>query len=114
MVSYTSEIIEGSRQKGRGMSAYVIGQLKIEDAEAYQEYLAGFMPCFERPGGELLATSSHSTEVLEGVWGYPRTVIMRFASVEAARSWYEDPDYQQLAEIRHRTAKANLAIVEGL
>ena len=96
------------------MAAYVIGQLLIEDPEAYQEYLAGFMPIFERHGGELLATSSHSTEVLEGQWGFPRTVLMRFDSVEAAKAWYEDPEYTQLAEIRHRTAKANLAIVEGL
>ena len=52
--------------------------------------------------------------MLEGQWGFPRTVLMRFDSVETAKAWYEDPEYTQLAEIRHRTAKANLAIVEGL
>jgi uncharacterized protein (DUF1330 family) len=96
------------------MSAYVIGQLNIKDVEAYQEYLDGFMPAFERHGGELLATSSQSTEVLEGDWALPRTVIMRFPTVTAARSWYNDPEYQHLAKIRHRTADANLALIEGL
>ena len=38
------------------MSAYVIGQLNIHTPDAYQDYLAGFMPIFEHHGGELLAT----------------------------------------------------------
>ena len=96
------------------MSAYVIGQLNIHTPDAYQDYLAGFMPIFEHHGGELLATSKQETEVLEGVWALPRTVLTRFPSVEAARSWHSDPEYQALAEIRHRTADATLVIVQGL
>ncbi len=95
------------------MSAYVIGQLQIEDAEEYKHYLAGFMPSFERHGGELLATSKQETSVLEGSWALPNTVLMRFPSTAAARAWYNDPEYQELAKIRHRTAKANLVLVEG-
>lgn len=96
------------------MSAYVIGQLDIFEPEGYQDYLAGFMPIFERHGGELLATSKQETEVLEGNWAYPRTVLMRFPSVAAAHAWHDDPDYRALAEIRHRTAHANLVIVHGM
>ena len=96
------------------MSAYVIGQLKINDPEAYKEYLAGFMPSFERHGGELLATSAKETRVLEGEWALPRTVLMRFPSLEHAQAWYDDPEYRTLSKIRHRTADANLVIVEGL
>lgn len=96
------------------MSAYVIGQLQIHEPEEYQAYLDGFMPAFERHGGELLATSKQQTEVLEGTWALPRTVLMRFPNVEAARAWYADPEYQALCEIRHRTADANLVIVDGI
>lgn len=95
------------------MSAYVVGQLDIKDPAAYQEYLDGFMSTFERHGGELLATSSQVTDVLEGQWA-PRTVIMRFPTPAAARSWYDDPEYRQLAKVRHRTAETNLVMVEGL
>lgn len=96
------------------MSAYVIGQLKINDPGKYQDYLAGFMPSFERHGGELLATSSHETTILEGDWALPRTVIMKFPSVEAANAWHKDPEYRELSKIRHETADANLVIVQGI
>ncbi|WP_135505972.1 DUF1330 domain-containing protein [Roseovarius aestuariivivens] len=96
------------------MPAYVIGQLDIHDPDAYQAYLEGFLPSFERHGGELLATSAAKTEVLEGTWALPRTVIMRFPSVAAAKAWHSDPDYVELAKIRHRTASANLVVVEGI
>lgn len=96
------------------MPAYVIGQPDIHDPAAYQAYLDGFMPSFQRHGGEFLATSRAETEVLEGGWALPRTVIMRFPSVEAAKAWHEDPEYRDLTKIRHRTAKTNLVVVEGI
>ena len=96
------------------MPAYVIGQLDIHDPEAYQEYLDGFLPSFERHGGELLATSKAETQVLEGSWALPRTVLMRFPSVAHARAWHADPEYVALAAIRHRTASTNLAVIDGI
>lgn len=96
------------------MPAYVIGQLDIHDPEAYQAYLGGFMPIFEKHGGELLATSRAETEILEGSWAMPRTVVMRFPSVEKAKAWHNDPEYLELAEIRHQTASTNLVVIEGI
>lgn len=96
------------------MPSYVIGQLDIHDPTTYQAYLDGFMPSFQRHGGELLATSNDRTEVLEGAWALPRTVVMRFPSIEHAKAWYHDPEYVELAKIRHRTASANLVVVNGI
>ena len=95
------------------MSVYVVGQLNIHAPNEYEDYLSGFIPIFERYKGELLATSMQKTEVLEGTWAMPRTVLMRFSSAEVGRSWYNDPDYQRLAEIRRRHADTNLVIVHG-
>jgi len=96
------------------MPAYVIGQLHIHDPDAYQDYLDGFMPSFQRHGGELLATSRSETEILEGSWAMPRTVIMRFPSVKDAKAWHDDPDYAELVKIRHQTASTNLVVVDGI
>ena len=96
------------------MPAYVIGQLDIHDPEAYQAYLDGFMPSFERHGGQLLATSRSETEILEGSWALPRTVIMRFPSAEDAKAWHDDPEYVDLAKIRQQTARTNLVVVDGI
>jgi uncharacterized protein (DUF1330 family) len=96
------------------MSAYMVAQIDVIDPEGYQAYLAGFLPIFERYGGELLATSKSETEVVEGEWAYPRTVIMKFPSLDHAHRWHADPDYQALAEHRRRSARANLILVEGI
>ena len=96
------------------MPAYFVAQIEIFDPEGYKDYLAGFMPIFERHGGRLLATTATETEVIEGNWGYPRTVLMEFPTHEAAKLWLNDPDYQALAEIRKRTAHTNLVLFEGI
>ena len=96
------------------MPAYVIGQLDIHEPEAYQEYLDGFMPSFDRHKGELLASSKQETVVLEGIWSTPRTVVLRFPSTQHARAWYEDPEYVALRKIRQRTARTNLVVVDGI
>ena len=72
------------------------------------------MPSFLRHGGELLATSRAETDVLEGSWAKPRTVIMRFPSVVKAKAWHSDPEYKELAKIRLATASTNLDVVDGI
>ena len=94
------------------MSAYMIGQIQITDPEEYQKYLAGFYPIFERHGGRVVGQDPEA-EVIEGTWAYPRTIIMRFPSREAAHAWHADPDYQTLAQHRYRSAKVNLVLVDG-
>ncbi|MEL6931241.1 MAG: DUF1330 domain-containing protein [Cyanobacteria bacterium J06600_6] len=96
------------------MSAYVVAQIQINNPDEYQNYLAGFMPIFQRHGGELLATPKNQTIIVEGDWTYPSTVIMKFPSTEAAQAWSDDPDYKALAEYRNRSANSNLVIVEGI
>ena len=95
------------------MSAYFVAQIEINDPKKYQLYLDGFLPSFQRHGGQLLATSKNSTEVMEGHWAYPSTVILRFPSVKAAHDWHCDPEYAALAIHRHKAARTNLVIVEG-
>ena len=96
------------------MSAYMVAQIRINDPDEFQKYLAGFLPIFQRYGGEILVTSKNETVVIEGDWAYPHTVILKFPSVDAAKSWYSDPDYTALAAHRHRAAQTNLVLVEGI
>lgn len=96
------------------MAAYMVAQIEVHDPETYQKYLKGFMEVFERHGGELLATTAKETEVIEGSWALPRTVIMKFPSLEAAHRWHDDPDYQAIAAHRRASAQANLVLIEGL
>ncbi len=95
------------------MSVYVIAQLEVHDMVEFEKYLAGFMPVFERHGGKLVGLSLEA-EVIEGNWAMPRTVVMRFPTSEDARRWHNDPDYQTLAEHRHRASRANIVLIDGL
>ena len=96
------------------MTACMIAQIRIDDAERYQSYLAGFLEIFQRYDGEILVTSATETEVIEGTWALPRTVVLRFSNCERASAWYRDPDYQALATHRHEAAEANLVLVESI
>lgn len=96
------------------MTAYFIAQIDIYDPEEYQNYLAGFMPIFERYKGRLRITSSQKAEVIEGEWHLPRIVMMEFPDMRYAKNWLNDPDYQALARHRHRSAQTNLVLVEGV
>ena len=95
------------------MSAYVIAQIEVHDPETYKNYLADFMPVFERHGGKILGRSLEA-EVVEGEWVYPRPVILRFPTHKDAHRWHDDPDYQAIARFRHRSARTNLVIVDGV
>ena len=96
------------------MSAFVVAQIQINDPEQYKKYIEGFYPSFERHGGTVLATTKSSTEVIEGEWSYPHTVILQFPDVDAAHAWHSDPEYVELAKIRQNSAHTNLAIVDGI
>ncbi|CUH50247.1 DUF1330 domain-containing protein [Ruegeria atlantica] len=96
------------------MAAYFIAQISIHDPDGYQKYLEGFMPILDRHGGRLLTISSKPVELVEGVWPEDGIVLIEFPSLAAAKAWKDDPDYIKLAEIRHKTATANMVLVEGL
>ena len=94
---------------------YMIANLKIEDAETYRKYEKGFFPILKKHGGSFV-TYDDTISHLEGstpVEG--RVVIWTFPSEEAARGWFDDPDYQDLAEIRRAVAPlTSLTMVKGL
>ncbi|MFI8194086.1 DUF1330 domain-containing protein [Streptomyces sp. NPDC085946] len=53
-----------------------------------------------------------SPHVLEDEWHGDRTVV-EFASVEAARAWYESAGYQEAKPLRQAAAVTNAGIVAG-
>ncbi len=97
------------------ISVYLVVNLHIEDAERYGQYEKGFFPILEKHDGELI-TYDDNADTLEGE--SPRTgrmVILRFKSEEAAKSWYNDPDYQTLSEHRRAGTRLEfLTLVHGL
>ena len=94
------------------MAAYVIVNYNVTHAEAYEAYVPAVMPTLKAYGAEVLVADSES-EVLEGEPG-SKTVILKFESKEAARKWYESPEYQKVIALRLDNSEGTAVLVNEL
>jgi uncharacterized protein (DUF1330 family) len=95
------------------MAAYVIADVDVTDPEGFEGYRKLAIPTLGKHGARVLV-SGGEIDVLEGDWNPKRLAIVQFASVARAKQWHESPEYARAKRIRHRTATANLVIVEGV
>ena len=96
------------------MPAYVIAFQRADDvdAKALQEYRAANGPLVERHGGRFVVRGGR-IDALEGS-APDRVVVIEFADAEAARAWYEDPDYAAIRGLRRGASQTDILIVEGV
>jgi len=94
------------------MSAYVIANIRVTDAERYKEYVAAVPPLIERHGGTYCVRAGES-QVLEGQWTPDRFVVLEFPSREAALAFYNDPDYVPLRSLRQSVTDSNVILIDG-
>ncbi len=93
------------------MPAYVISQLEITDSAAIAEYTRRAPATIAAHGGRYIVRRGAVT-MLEGSW-QPILVIVEFPSVDAARRWYESPEYQSVRRDAFIGATRDLIVVEG-
>jgi uncharacterized protein (DUF1330 family) len=91
---------------------YVILTEVIRDPEGMDAYGQAAGPSLREGGAKVLAVDRHP-DVLEGQWPATQTVVLEFASVDAARNWYRSETYQAAAKIRQDAAESNVVIVSG-
>jgi uncharacterized protein (DUF1330 family) len=57
----------------------------------------------------------HHVTTLEGDWHPDKgVVILEFPSHERALAWYHSPEYAPLLELRNKTGRMNMILVDGL
>lgn len=95
------------------MTAYVIVDIEVTDPEGYEEYKKLSPPAVAAYGGKFV-TRGGRTEVLEGDWVPNRLVILQFDSMEKAKAWLDSPEYSKAKSMRHRYARSNMVVVEGV
>ena len=93
------------------MAAYIIFTEDVTNPEALQAYAAKAVPTVLQYGG-VPRIASGASEVLEGEWHGHQTVMIEFESVEAAKAWYDSPEYQAVIGERHAAANSNAVIFE--
>jgi uncharacterized protein (DUF1330 family) len=75
------------------MAAYFIAQYVVKNPKLYGEYQAAAAKTIQASGGEVVSFDV-AAETIEGKPPGPQTVIVKFASSEAAKAWYHSPEYQ--------------------
>lgn len=95
------------------MAAYLVAQLEVHDPAMFQRYREAVTPLIDRFGGRYRARGGE-LEVLEGAWPLPRLVIIEFQSRDAARLFYDSPEYQKILPLRQEAAEGNVVLVEGV
>jgi len=91
---------------------YIIGHITVNDPEAYKEYVERDTPILQALGGQFVVRGGQS-ETMEGET-LMRHVVIEFPSYEQALKAYNDPDYQEVADIRRRNADSVIIVVEGV
>lgn len=93
------------------MSAYLVAEIDVTDATAYEPYKKMAGESIQRHGGKFLARGGRAV-ALEGEKP-KRIVVIEFPSVDAAEKFYHSPDYQAAVKVRQKASKGRLYIVEA-
>ena len=95
------------------MSAYVVVEVEVLDAERYETYKRMVPPSLAAYGGRFIVRGG-AAETLEGTWSPKRLVIVEFPSVARAKAWWDSPEYAEAKALRQATARTQMIVVEGI
>lgn len=94
------------------MTAYLVVEVEVKDAERYADYRAMVPASLEAYGGRFLVRGG-AVETLEGEWKPSRIVILAFDSVEQAKRWWDSEEYREARNLRQASAETKMIVVEG-
>jgi uncharacterized protein (DUF1330 family) len=92
--------------------AYIIADVHVTDPEQYTEYRKFSSAAFEAHGVKPLVRGGAVTRLEGREPG--RTVVLEFADVAAAQTFYDSPEYARARQAREGAAVMNMLIVEGV
>ena len=95
------------------MPAYVIAETDVHDPEQYERYRAAAPAAIAAGGGRFLARGGELA-VLEGDWRPSRLVVLEFEDLEAAKRWYDSPQYGEARRLREGAATLQVVAVDGV
>lgn len=94
------------------MTAYIVADLDIHDAGAWNRYVEAVVPLIEKYGGRSIVRHG-AIKVLEGE-APKHFVVVQFDTMEAAARFYDAPEYAAPRQLRLKAATGPVFIVEGI
>ncbi len=95
------------------MSAYLIANVDIKDAERIKDYLKATPSIIKQFGGKFLVRGG-DFEICEGSWNPKRLVLVEFESMQKAKQFYNSPEYKAIKDLRQSSAYTEWVFVDGL
>jgi uncharacterized protein (DUF1330 family) len=92
------------------MAAYVVANYRVTNPEAYTDYPPAVVKTLLDHGAEILA-ADYDSEILEGAT-FAVTIILKFHTKEAARAWYNSPEYQKIIHYRTDNSEGSVLIAD--
>ena len=94
------------------MTAYAVFEVTITNSSFLEKYMDPTAKLVAKHGGQYLALGS--PEKIEGERKPPSAlVILEFPSIESAKAWHEDPEYQPLIKLRQTGSLSEALLVNG-
>lgn len=96
--------------------AYFMVQVKAKSLEELSvRYAQAAIASLMKLGGQMIAGTPAPT-VLEGQWDGSWAAILRFPSMEMAKTWYNSEEYQPLKDLRinELTEGGQILLTEGM
>lgn len=94
------------------MKAYLVLDLTVNDFDGFRKYIAEIPAFIARHSGQYIVRGVEPTTI-EGDWKPDRLVIIEFPARENAEAFLDDPEIQDLFEVRHRTTTSRLVLADG-
>jgi uncharacterized protein (DUF1330 family) len=95
------------------MKGYIFAEVEITNPEGYKAYTQHVPATIEKYGGKFIVRGG-AAEPLEGEWPKVRRVLIEFPSVDAARRWYNSPEYEKPRALRKANSNGRLILLEGV
>jgi uncharacterized protein (DUF1330 family) len=100
------------KEANMSQPAYAILHVNVSDVQQYKQYRALSSQAIAQHGAEVLVRGGEQA-VLEGAC-HPRTVILKFASLEKAHAFYDSATYTAARSAREGAATVDFVIVQGV
>ena len=94
-------------------AGYILAYVDVTDPVQYEQYKVLSTKAMQVHGAEVLVRGG-KTEQLEGEWAPTRIVVLKFASYDAAKSFYDSEEYLAASNASAKAAHMNMIVVEGV
>jgi uncharacterized protein (DUF1330 family) len=95
------------------MTAYILAEIDVTDPARYEAYKTAAPAAIARHGGRYIARGGEAV-TLEGDWKPKRIVVLEFPTLDAARAFYDSPEYRAARDKRKGACDMRMIAVAGV